>query len=148
MTRMPLVRVAVEDDRSFLAEHDRHLRGDVLDASIRAGRILIVEDAGTRSGWLRWNLFWDEIPFLNLLFVLGPGRGHGLGTALMDEWEASLLDEGHPVAMTSTQADETAQHFYRKRGYVDTGTLLLPEQAAEVFFRKELSNRQSPGSDR
>lgn len=139
MKRMPLVRVVSDDDLGFLAEHDWHLRGDVLDASIRAGRILIVEDAGARSGWLRWNLFWDEIPFLNLLFILEPSRGHGLGTALMDAWEAALVDDRHPVAMTSTQADESAQHFYRKRGYIDTGTLLMPDQAAEVFFRKELT---------
>lgn len=141
MTRMPLARVAVDDDRGFLAEHDRHVRPDILSASIRSRRILIVEDAGVRSGWLRWNLFWDEIPFLNLLFIVESSRGQGLGTALMGEWEAALVGEGHPVAMTSTQVDETAQHFYRKRGYVDTGALLLPEQAAEVFFRKELSNR-------
>ena len=42
--------------------------------------------------------------------------------------------------MTSTQADEQAQHFYRKPGYVDRGFLVLDgtpfEQAQEIFMIK------------
>lgn len=134
----PVIRVAVDGDRTFLAEHDRHVRPDTLRSRIQNRQILIVEDAGVRSGWLRWNLFWDEIPFLNLLFILEPERGRGLGTALMDAWETVLFSDSHPVAMTSTQVDESAQHFYRNRGYIDCGRLLLPDQAPELFFRKEL----------
>jgi hypothetical protein len=32
---------------------------------------------------------------------------------------------GFKMTMTSTQADEGAQHFYRKLGYKDAGCLLL-----------------------
>lgn len=85
-TRAPLVRVAIDGDRTFLAEHDRHVRLD----------------------------------------------------ALMDAWEAALTLGGHSAAMTSTQEDESAQHFYRNRGYVDCGRLLLPDQTPELFLRKEL----------
>jgi len=57
---------------------------------VQRGRILIAEDNGNPIGWLRWGLFWDEIPFMNMLGVrfpraqflitgvLGPGsNAHG-----------------------------------------------------------------------
>lgn len=44
--------------------------------------------------------------------------------------------------MTSTQVDETAQHFYRKLGYRDAGGLLLDvpgyEQPMELFLIKAI----------
>jgi hypothetical protein len=33
---------------------------------------------------------------------------------------------------------ESAQHFYRKLGYVDSGALLLPDEPAELLLRKDL----------
>lgn len=40
--------------------------------------------------------------------------------------------------MASTQADETAQHFYRKLGYQDCGSLCLTNQALEIIMIKIL----------
>jgi hypothetical protein len=49
---------------------------------------------------------------------------------------------GVPCVMTSAQADESAQHFYRKLGYRDAGCLILDQpplkQPAEIFFLKQL----------
>lgn len=58
----------------------------------------------------------------------------------MEAWETDVGNDGHQVVMTSSQADENAQYLYRKRGYVDCGVLVLPNQAAELMFRKELSD--------
>lgn len=41
--------------------------------------------------------------------------------------------------MTSTQSDETAQHFYRKLGYVESGSLLFENEPLEIIFRKSLN---------
>ncbi len=133
----PVVRAAASADASFLIEHD-HVGPDVIAGRIQAGQILVAENDGVLVGWLRWNLFWDEIPFMNKLYVLEPHRGHGVGNALMDTWEKSARHDGHEVVMTSSQADESAQHLYRKRFYVDCGALVLPNQAAELVFRKAL----------
>lgn len=141
----PLVRIAVPADRSFLFEHDRHLRPEMLGGLIDARRILVVERSGVLLGGLRWGLFWDLIPFMNWLFVLEGHRKQGLGSVLMDAWEAEARIAGYEAVMTSSQADETAQHVYRKRGYKDCGVLILPGQAAEVFFRKELDGGAPSG---
>ena len=58
-------------------------------------------------------------------------------------WEDSLRKAGCRAAMTSTQADEGAQHFYRKLGYRDTGSLILTlpgfEQPTELILIKLLT---------
>ncbi len=44
--------------------------------------------------------------------------------------------------MTSTQTDESAQHFYRKLGYQDAGCLVLDipgyKQPMEMFLVKKI----------
>lgn len=44
--------------------------------------------------------------------------------------------------LTSTQVDESAQHFYRKSGYKDCGSLILDipkyAQPMEMFLVKEI----------
>jgi hypothetical protein len=49
-----------------------------------------------------------------------------------------MRQAGHTQVLTSTLADESAQHFYRRLGYVDCGGLLLPGEATEIFLRKDL----------
>jgi hypothetical protein len=36
-------------------------------------------------------------------------------------------------------SSETSQHLYRRLGYVDCGALLLPDEPAELVFRKALA---------
>ena len=45
---------------------------------------------------------------------------------------------GHPLVMTSTQANEDAQSFYRRLGYEDVGGFLLPGEAYELILVKAL----------
>ena len=133
------VRPAALIDLDWVAAHDHHVARDVLEMRIRQGRVLIAEVDGEPVGWLRWNLFWDNTPFMNLLYLLDGYRGQGLGKALMNRWEADMAAMGYKRVVTSTQSDEDAQHFYRRFGYRDAGALLLPGEPAELLFRKELS---------
>lgn len=58
---------------------------------------------------------------------------------MVSDWERRMRDEGYRMVMTSTLASETAQHFYRKLGYVDSGALLLPNEALEIIFVKDFA---------
>lgn len=52
-----------------------------------------------------------------------------------------MKDRGFALVMTSTQADEDAQFFYRKVAYSDSGSMLFPGQAAtEIVLSKNLSH--------
>ena len=133
-----ILRPAVPADLAFLAGHDRHITPAELDSSIRLGRILLAETDGQICGWLRWNLFWDNTPFMNLLYLLEDFRMQGYGRALVRQWEQEMRERGHATVMTSTQANEAAQHFYRHLGYTDVGGFLLPGEAYELILSKAL----------
>ena len=139
------IRAADRKDREMLSRLDRHIRPEELEVSISLGRVLVAEENGQLAGWLRWNLFWDNTPFMNLLFLREEYRRKGYGTALVARWEALMKENGCRLVMTSSQADETAQHFYRKLNYTDAGALLLPGQPLEIIFVKDISE-DLPGS--
>ena len=136
------VRPAREADRSFWFSLDRHLPERLFDEKLRLGQALVLEADGRPAGLLRWNLFWDSIPFCTLLYVAEDRRGRGCGRALTTHWEDAVRRQGFGLAMTSTQADESAQHFWRSLGYRDCGGFLLPfpgyEQPTELILAKEL----------
>lgn len=45
---------------------------------------------------------------------------------------------GHDSVMTSSLSNERAQHLYRRLGYVDVGSLLMPDEPLEIVFLKRL----------
>ena len=132
------IRVAGQGELPFLSSRDRHIERGELETLLALGRVMVAQEDGETVGWLRWNLFWDNTPFLNLLFVLEGRRGCGVGTALLARWEDQMKGAGHPLVLTSTLSSEGAQHFYRRRGYTDAGALLLPGEALEIFFVKAI----------
>lgn len=132
------LRVADNRDRSFLVQADRHIDRQELHRVIKAGRVTVAVDDASILGWLRWGLFWDEIPFMNMLFVLVEHRGKAIGSRLVEHWENEQRAAGRGSVMTSTLASEEAQHLYRRLGYVDRGCLLLPGEPLEILFGKSL----------
>ena len=144
-----IIRVASPTDLSFLAAHDRHISPAELDNSIRLGRILIIEGrspacggsptgTGEPIGWLRWSLFWDNTPFMNLLYLLDGHRMQGHGRTLVHHWEQQMREQGYTTVLTSTQANEPAQHFYRHLGYRDIGGFLMDGEPYELIIQKTL----------
>ena len=133
-----MVRYATDADISFLSAHDKHIAADELARIIGMNRVLVAHDGGRLVGWLRYGLFWDNTPFMNMLYVIDGERGKGQGRALASYWEDSMRAQGYERVMTSTQSDEQAQHFYRKLGYSDAGALLLPGEPLEIIMIKDV----------
>ncbi len=136
------LRLMTRQDKAFAMGMDAHM-----DEAAFQNRVL------TKSGYVLWEgeqpvglmhhcVLWDNLPFLNLLYVPENQRGKGFGTQAMAHWERKMKDQGYKMVLLSTQADESAQHFYRKLGYVDCGGLVFQntpfDQPTELFFRKVL----------
>lgn len=121
-----------------LHQLDSHIAETELRSLIAQKRILILEDNGDLHGWLRWNLFWDNTPFMNMLFVVESRRGEGLGRRLVLQWEEEMRQLGYESVMTSTASDEYAQHFYRKLGYKTIGGFTPIGDPYELILAKKL----------
>ena len=132
------IRYAEAADLPWIAAHDPHIAPEELKNLLTLRRLLLCEEGGAPVGWLRWNLFWDNTPFLNLIFLLPGFRRRGYGRAMLDFWTREMAAQGYSRLLTSTQSNEEAQHFYRALGYREAGVLLLPGEAAELVFLREL----------
>jgi GNAT superfamily N-acetyltransferase len=132
------IRAAAFPDLESLTAVDHHISKGELENLIRLGRVTVLEVDGKFAGWLRWNLFWDNTPFLNMLYLLESYRGKGLGQAMMVHWEAEIAALGYDRCMTSTAADEYAQHFYTRLGYTALGGFTPFGDAYELIFGKLL----------
>jgi ribosomal protein S18 acetylase RimI-like enzyme len=89
-------------------------------------------------GWLRYNLFWDNIPFMNMIYVIEDYQLKGYGKALVSFWENEMSKKGCQNVLASTLSNEEAQHFYRKLGYKDIGGFTFSNEPFEILFHKEI----------
>lgn len=136
------IRYVSKDDKAFWFTLDQYMQESELDRKIRDRRGYIICDGDAPVGVMRYNLLWDSTPFLTLIYLEDHYRTRGYGRQALLFWEKEMQLLGHKMVMTSTQVDEQAQHFYRKLGYLERGSLFLDgtpiAQAQEMFLLKLL----------
>ena len=139
---MPTIRFATPSDWPFWHGLDTRISIALFLRKLEAGECYVAELSGVPVGLLRWNRFWDEVPFCTLLYIEQTRRAQGLGRALVARWEADMRALGHGMAMTSTQSDEDAQYFWRSVGYAEAGSFDIDipgyEQPPELILLKDL----------
>lgn len=136
------IRYAVQDDQAFWFTLDEHMSEDEFHLKLRDKRGYIICDERQPIGVMRYNLFWDNIPFLTLIHFDEGYQRKGFGSKAILSWEKEMRVLGYKMVMTSTQVDEQAQYFYRKLGYIEKGSLSFDhtplEQPLEMFMMKNL----------
>ncbi|QOR34212.1 GNAT family N-acetyltransferase [Clostridium sp. 'deep sea'] len=132
------IRFATPKDIDFIKSYDKHMLLTKLPAKVKGKEYLIAMLNDKAVGLLRYNYFWDNTPFINMLYVKKEHRSKGIGKELMGFFEQEMKKESHDIIMTSTLSNENAQHFYRKLGYQDKGCLMLENEALEIIFVKNI----------
>lgn len=130
---------ASESDFQFILDNDRHISKQLIKNKLKEKEIMIAKDQDNKIiGWLRYNYFWDTTPFMNMLYLNENYRNKGIGKDLVGFWESEMKSNGYELVMTSSLSNEQAQHFYRKIGYKDSGSLLLDDEPLEIIFTKSI----------
>ncbi len=132
------IRFARNEDLDILSKLETHIDYEMIKRKIENNEIIIISIDDKIVGWLRYNLFWDEYPFINMIFFLDEYRGQGLGKKLLIFWEEEMKKRNFSILFTSTQSDENAQHFFRKIGYKDAGGFLIKDDPFELIMIKYL----------
>ncbi len=130
------IRPVENSDKPFWFSLDKHLSEVEFCGKVNDGRGYVMLFGDIPIGILRYNLFWDNTPFCNLLVISENYRGRGFGSNFMAFWETEMQKLGFSWILVSTRSDESALQFYRKIGYTDCGNLLAPDQPPEIFLRK------------
>ena len=137
-----MIRFVENQDKAAWYRLDRDLPEAGFDEKVRnrQGYVCVIDER--IIGILRFNLFWDSIPFCTMLHIDEEYQKRGYGKHLMERWEKDMRAEGFGMVMTSTQVNEEAQHFYRKLGYKDAGGFVVDipdyEQPMEMIMVKSI----------
>lgn len=133
------IQLAVSEYKSQIEKYDKHISSERLKECIKGNFVYVLKDGNSIVGILRYSLFWQTIPFLDLIYIDEAYQGRGYGRQMMEYWERTLKGMDYKYAMTSTQEDETAWKFYEKIGYNQIGSFFPPEQEAkELIYGKAL----------
>ena len=133
------IRLANRNDQQSVIKYDGHIHPSTVDKCIQDQLVYVLCDEENIVGILRYSLFWQSIPFLDLLYIDEAYRGKGYGRHMMDHWESVMQTMQYEYVMLSTQEDETAKYFYEKLGYRRIGAFLPPDQDAdEIMYLKML----------
>ena len=130
------------NDKAFVMSIDTHVNEEQYANRVLTKSGYVIWDGDEPVGLMHHAVLWDNLPFLNLIYIREECREKGYGTEAMRLWEEDIKNRGYKMVLISTQVDEDAQHWYRKLGYVDCGGLLMNgtpfEQPMEMFMRKVL----------
>lgn len=136
------IRYLEKSDKQFWYSLDKHLPQTEFENKVKTQRGYVLLSDDKPIGLLRYNLFWDNTPFCTMLFIDEGYRGKGYGKQLLEHWENDMKTQGYGMVLTSTQVDESAQHFYRKLGYKDCGGFVIDipayAQPMELFLIKQI----------
>ena len=134
---MENIRFAKLQDISALIKINNHIDEKTLTKLINNRKVIVFEKENI-VGFLTYSYFWHTIPFLDLIYFEESERNKGYGKKLLLFWESYVKEKGYNMVLTSTQSNENGQHFYRKLGYTDCGSLILPKEVLEIFLYKKL----------
>ena len=132
------IRTASLNDVEVLNIYDKHVEKTEIINLVNNKRIFILEINNKIVGWLRYNLFWDNTPFMNMLYILENYRNKNYGTLLVNHFEKEMEKLGYNYLLTSTPSDETSINFYQKLGYKISGELFYKNDPKELILSKSI----------
>ncbi len=117
------------------------LRAD-LEAALSRGDGLLVAEAGGRPIGLAWFLRSGTLGmggYLRLIAVVPEGGGAGVGTRLLEAFEAEVARESRHAFLLVSDFNQDAQRFYQRHGYARVGALpglVLPDVAEVIYWKR------------
>ena len=132
------IRLATSKDIFLLVKYDKHIKKNDLVDVIHLNRVYMIFENDVFIGWLRYNLFWDNTPFMNMLYIVEEFRNKGYGKELVLFWESKMSMLGYDYVLTSTASDEEGQFFYKKLGYLEIGGFNYKDDPHEIIFAKTI----------
>lgn len=133
------IRYAQPKDFVFLKKNDQAANPMELVNLVNLERVLIAEKGNQILGWLRWNLFGDNTPFMSFIHVAKEAREKGIDSALINHWESLMKEKKFSSVLVSVEENKIKENFYQQLGYSNAGFLLLPNQENKaIIYRKDI----------
>jgi GNAT superfamily N-acetyltransferase len=127
-----VINLAFRAAESFFIERDR-ITAEILQPMLEKGSFLLAEDAAGLVGCMYVELRVERAYFG--LLAVDPARQHrGLGRRLIAEAENHARAAGcRAMDLRIVNLREELAPFYRRLGYVETGTAPFPEEIRSIL---------------
>jgi ribosomal protein S18 acetylase RimI-like enzyme len=128
-------------DVPWLLRADQHVPESWVRRCVSLDEYLMARMGGETVGFLRYSMFWGQVPFMDMIHVDAGHRRRGLGSAMFHAWQEQMRSRGASVLMTSSMEDEPEpQAWHRRNGFEPSGALTFGpvQQTPELFFIKSL----------
>jgi ribosomal protein S18 acetylase RimI-like enzyme len=135
---------ATTEDKPHFCNEWEDMPESEYNSKVRDKRCYVLRYEDKPIGYMRYNLIFDFIPFITCFVIDNSCQKKGFGTETMSRWEDEMRSLGYKMVMISTEVGEDAQHFYRKLGYKDMGSIVLggilpyEQNTLEMFMGKAL----------
>ncbi|MEZ5277401.1 MAG: GNAT family N-acetyltransferase [Opitutaceae bacterium] len=133
------VRIAVERDFDQIHMADLSIKPEILRTKIGRNEVIVCDESGHITGVLRFQWFWDYLPFINYIWVEEGFRDEHRASRMIEKLEATTEGRNYKRIMASTQSNETAQNFFRKVGFQYAGGFAMSDQPFELIMIKYLN---------
>ncbi len=137
----PIIGFATSGDIDYLSNND-HLSKGKVEEKIKRQEYIVAKQGDTHLGFLRFTLFWSEIPCIDMVLVEQEHRRQGIGKSIVKFLEDYAFENGQSVIMSSSQQDEPEpQTWHRQIGFEHAGIIndFAPIQdVPEIIFIKRL----------
>lgn len=143
MNQATHIRLAVKEDLDQVKANELTIGGDIVETKIELGEVIVADDDGQVTGILRFSWFWDYLPFISYIWVEEGFRHEHRASKMIEKLEEITAGRNWQKVMTSTQADEKAQNFYRAVGFEDAGGFTMRDQPFELIMIKYLGPKQN-----
>ena len=98
--------------------------------------VAIVDDQA--AGFLIYNVWWGNLPFIELIKVNPKVQRQGIGSALLEAAKDEIKTKGFDVLISSTElSNPLGLAFHAKQSFRELNDLDLPH-GEEKFYRIEL----------
>lgn len=90
---MMKIKYVQYEDKEFWFSLDTHISEKEYNNKVqnKCGYILFLDN--NPIGLLRYNLFWDDTPFCNMVYIKEQYQGQGYGKILMEHWENEIKNK-------------------------------------------------------
>lgn len=143
--------MATSADFDEVRANELGLAPELIETKIERGEVIVCDDAGQITGILRFQWFWDHLPFINYLWVEEGFRGEGRAKGMIQKLEEITCGKNYLRILASTQSNESAQDFFRAVGFEDAGGFTMRDQPFELILIKYLEptrNKPDPPASR
>lgn len=109
-----------------------------IEARLRDERVFLAKNGDNPLGFLIYDIWWGNCPFIELIKVKADDQRSGIGKSLLNEAITEIKAQSFKNLISSSEViNDMGLNFHKSFGFRDLGILDLPH-GKEKFFKINL----------